>query len=127
MFSNPQVVLFCDDVDRTADFYRRVGFEEAFRSPAEGPARHVDLVLDGARIGLAGHDASSEDHGFPTNREPDRAAVVLWCDDVEAGHSRLLEAGAVELAEPHPFLDTLRIAWSRDPEGHPIQVVQRVG
>ena len=127
MFSNPQVVLFCDDVEAAASFYRRLGFEESFRTPTEGAPTHVDVVLDGMRLGLAGHDASTEDHGFPTNREPDRATVVLWCGDVEAGFRTLLDAGATPMSEPHPFLEDLRIAWARDLDGHPIQVVQRIG
>lgn len=127
MFSNPQIVLFCEDVEVASAFYQRLGFDEEFRTPREGRPKHVDVVLDGVRLGLAGHDASAEDHGFPTNREPDRATVVLWCDDVDAGYAALVDAGATPLAEPHPFLESLRIAWARDPDGHPIQVVQRVG
>ena len=125
MFTDPQVVLFCVDVEGTAGFYRRLGFTEAFRTPAEGPPKHVDVVLGGFRLGLAGHDASREDHGLETNREPSRAAVILWCEDTPAAYRALLEAGAAPLAEPAPFLDSLLIAWAADPEGHPIQVVQR--
>lgn len=126
MFSNPQVVLFCDDVDAAAAFYTRLGFEEVFRTPESGTPKHVDVVLDGMRLGLAGHEASTEDHGFPTNREPDRATVILWCQDADAGFRALVEAGATAMSEPHPFLTNLRIAWARDLDGHPIQVVQRV-
>ncbi|MGN6332484.1 MAG: VOC family protein [Motilibacteraceae bacterium] len=126
MFHEPQVVLFCADVEGTAAFYRRLGFSEAFRTPAEGAPKHVDVVLDGFRLGLAGHDATREDHGLPTNRDPSRAAVILWCDDTRAAYRTLLEAGAAPLVEPYLFLDSLLVGWAADPEGHPIQVVQRV-
>lgn len=127
MFRAPQVVLFCADVEGTAAFYRRLGFAEAFRTPALGVPKHVDVVLDGFRLGLAGHEATREDHGLETNRDPARAAVILWCDDTPAAYRTLLEAGATALAEPYRFLDgRLLIAWAADPEGHPIQVVQRL-
>jgi catechol 2,3-dioxygenase-like lactoylglutathione lyase family enzyme len=53
MFKTPQVVLFSRDLVRSADFYRALGFEEVFRTPREGTPIHIDLVLDGYRIGLA--------------------------------------------------------------------------
>lgn len=126
MFREPQVVLFCADVEGTVAFYRRLGFSEAFRTPAEGAPKHVDVMLDGFRLGLASHDATHEDHGLATNRDPSRAAVILWCDDTPAAYRALLEAGATPLAEPYRFLDGLLVAWAADPEGHPVQVVQRV-
>jgi predicted enzyme related to lactoylglutathione lyase len=125
VFTSPQVVLFCADVEGTAAFYGRLGFVEAFRVPADGPPKHVDVELDDWRLGLTSHEGTEEDHGFATGRDPHRAAVVLWCDDVAAAYERLLDAGATAMAGPHEFLGRLRIAWAADPEGHPIQVVQR--
>ena len=125
-FTNPQVVLFCEDVERTAAFYTKLGFTGAFRTPPAGPVRHVDLVLDGHRIGFVSHEAARGDHGIPANREAARGAVILWCDDTPAAYQRLLDAGATPLEGPHPFLDDLLIAWAVDPDGHPIQVVQRL-
>jgi catechol 2,3-dioxygenase-like lactoylglutathione lyase family enzyme len=125
VFSSPQTVLFCADVDASAAFYVRLGFTEAFRLPAEGRARHVDVVLDGHRVGLTQHDAVHQDHGYATNRDPRRAAVVLWCEDTPTAYDALLAAGATPMSEPHVFLDRLLIAWAADPDGHPIQVVQR--
>lgn len=125
MFTAPQVVLFCADVDASAAFYARLGFTEAFRLPAEGRARHVDVVLDGFRLGLTRHEDVEVDHGFATNRDRHRAAVVLWCDDTPAAYDALLAAGATPMTGPHVFLDRLLIAWAADLDGHPIQVVQQ--
>jgi catechol 2,3-dioxygenase-like lactoylglutathione lyase family enzyme len=58
------VVLFSKNLSRTAEFYKELGFEEAFRTPSEGPPIHVDLVLDGYRIGLASEDSTRNDHGL---------------------------------------------------------------
>ncbi len=38
--------------------------------------------------------------------------------------AKLLEAGAPALASPHEWLGRLPIAWTADPYGHPIQIVQ---
>lgn len=125
VFTNPQVVLFCADVEGTAAFYGRLGFTEVFRTPTDGPPKHVDVELDGWRLGLTSHEGTEEDHGFATNVDPHRAAVILWTEDTPTAYDALLAAGATPMAGPHEFLGRLLIAWARDPEGHPIQVVQR--
>ena len=51
MFKTPQVVLFSRDPAHTADSYRALGFEEVFRTPGEGTPIHIDLALNGYRIG----------------------------------------------------------------------------
>jgi catechol 2,3-dioxygenase-like lactoylglutathione lyase family enzyme len=58
------VILFSEDVERAAAFYERLGFEETFRVPREGPPIHVDLALDGYTIGFASVSSSREDHGL---------------------------------------------------------------
>lgn len=127
LFKTPQVVLFCQDVSGTAEFYRRVGFEEAFRTPSDGEPIHVDLVLDGYRIGLAGEHSTRVDHGMDPVVSGQRAAVILWTDDTPAAYSRLQELGAKPVKAPEPWLERLLIAWVEDPAGHLVQVVQTTG
>lgn len=126
ILTSPQVVLFCEDVERAVAFYQRLGFTEVFRTPRTGAPKHVDVTLDGYRLGFASHEASHDDHDLATNREDSRAAVILWCHDTPAAYQRLLDAGATPLQGPHEFLAGLLIAWALDPDGHPIQVVQRL-
>jgi catechol 2,3-dioxygenase-like lactoylglutathione lyase family enzyme len=123
-FQTPQVVLFSKDLDRAADFYRALGFEEIFRTPSEGTPIHIDLALDGYRIGLASETSTREDHGLDPVVAGQRAAVILWTDDTPAAYARLQEAGATPVKAPAPWLDRLLIAWAEDPDGHLIQVVQ---
>ena len=125
-FSSPQIVLFCADIDRTVEFYRQLGFTEVFRTPRTGTPKHVDLVLDGFRLGFVSHDACREDHDLHSNRGDRRAAVILWCEDTAEAYRRVLEAGATPMRGPHRFLENLLIAWAIDPDGHPIQLVQRL-
>jgi len=126
MFRSPQVILFSTDVPRAAAFYRRLGFTEAFRVPAEGEPVHVDLELDGYRIGIASIASTRDDHGLDPVPDGQRAAVVLWTDDTPAAYARLTADGAPALAAPHEWLGRLLIAWTADPDGNPIQIVQPV-
>jgi catechol 2,3-dioxygenase-like lactoylglutathione lyase family enzyme len=127
LFRTPQVVLFCTDVARTAGFYRSLGFEEVFRTPSDGEPIHVDLVIDGYRIGLAGEESTRVDHGLEPVTSGQRAAVILWTDDTPAAYERLQQLGARALKPPAPWLGRLLIAWVEDPEGHLVQVVQTTG
>ncbi|MFC4786220.1 VOC family protein [Nocardioides sp. MAHUQ-72] len=124
MFRTPQVVLFSKDVANAAGFYTALGFEEVFRTPTEGSPIHVDLVLDGYRIGLASEDSTRDDHGLDPVVAGQRAAVILWTEDTPAAYARLQELGAAPVKGPEPWLDRLLIAWAEDPDGHLIQVVQ---
>jgi catechol 2,3-dioxygenase-like lactoylglutathione lyase family enzyme len=124
LFRSPQIVLFVRDVSRTAEFYEKVGFEEVFRTPAAGPPIHIDLALDGYRIGFASEASTREDHGMDPVVVGQRAAVILWTEDTPAAYSHLQELGARPVKGPEPWLESLLIAWVEDPDGHLIQVVQ---
>ena len=124
IFRTPQIVLFSKDLARTAEFYEKLGFEEVFRTPSEGPPIHVDLVLDGYRIGLASEASTRDDHGLVPVVDGQRAAVILWTDDTPAAYSTLQDLGAKPVKQPAPWLGRLLIAWVEDPDGHLVQVVQ---
>jgi glyoxylase I family protein len=124
VFRNPQVILFSPDVSRAAAFYRGLGFTEVFRVPDEGDPIHVDLELNGYRIGIASVASTREDHGLQPIAEGQRAAVVLWTDDTAAAYEDLIERGVPALAAPHPWLERLLIAWFADPDGNLVQIVQ---
>ncbi|MFU8874535.1 VOC family protein [Micromonospora sp. SL4-19] len=126
MFHAPQVILFSEDVTRAAAFYAGLGFTEAFRVPTEGEPIHVDLTLDGYRIGIASVASTRDDHGLDPVPSGQRAAVVLWTDDTAAAYAKLTTDGAPALAAPHVWLDRLLIAWTADPDGNPIQLVQHL-
>lgn len=124
-FRSPQVILFSADVERAAAFYRSFGFSECFRTPDSGEPIHVDLELDGMRFGIASIISTRDDHGLSPVEAGQRAAVILWCDDVDAALALTATRGIPTLAEPVPWLERLRIAWIADPDGHPVQLVQR--
>jgi len=124
VFRSPQIVLFSRDVERAAAFYAGLGFAEVYRVPTEGPPIHVDLVLDGYRIGIASVDSTRDDHGLDAVADGVRAAVVVWTDDTQAAFDDLVARGCPPLAPPTRWLDRLLIAWLADPDGHAVQIVQ---
>jgi glyoxylase I family protein len=126
MFRAAQVILFSSNLPRVVDFYTRLGFTEVYRVPAEGEPDHVDLVLDNYRLGFAAAHAVRQDHALDPIAEGQRACVVLWTDDTRAAYDRLVADGAPALSAPHVFLGRLMIAWTADPDGHPVQIVQNL-
>lgn len=122
--TSPEVIFFSADVERASSFYKALGFTETFRVPAKGTPIHVDLQLDGYRIGFASMDSSRKDHGLDPVSDGQRATLTLWTADTEAVYRSLTAAGVTGLAEPRRWLDRLLIAWVADPDGHAIQLAQ---
>lgn len=94
--------------------------------PAKGTPIHVDLQLDGYKIGFASMDSSRKDHGLDPVPDGQRATLTLWTADTEAAYRSLTAAGVTGLAEPRRWLDRLLIAWVADPDGHAIQLAQEL-
>jgi len=127
MFRAPQITFYSEQLVRLRDFYLGLGFEERFRFPAAGEPIHVELVLDGFNLGIADVASARKDHGLAPVLTGRAAELVLWCDDTDGEFARLTAAGCAALSEPHDWLGSLRIAWIADPDGNPIQLVQKVG
>jgi catechol 2,3-dioxygenase-like lactoylglutathione lyase family enzyme len=129
MYSTPQVNVYATDVSRSVAFYRAFGFEETFRTPGEGDPIHIELVLDGFKLGVASVASAVADHGLDLDlARPGRGMeVALWTDDADAAVARLVAVGAPVLSEPHDWLGTLRVAWVADPDGNPVELVERRG
>ena len=125
-FHAPEVIFFSSDVERAARFYQSLGFTETFRVPADGEPIHVDLELDGYRIGFASARSSRDDHGLDPVTQGQRGTVTLWTDDTAAAYAELTGRGVPGLRPPHTWLGRLLIAWVQDPDSHPIQLVQRL-
>lgn len=127
MYSSPQINRYVADVSRTVAFYAALGFAETFRTPADGVPIHVELVLDGFKIGIADVASARRDHGLDVAPDGRGIEVCLWVDDTDAAYADLLSRGASSMSEPHDWLDgRLRVAWVADPEGAPIELVSRL-
>jgi predicted enzyme related to lactoylglutathione lyase len=125
-FRAPMINLYSRDLSRAAAFYSEIGFVEVFRTPASGEPVHIELTLDGFTLGIATLEAAKEHHGLRPGGEGRGIEIVLWTDDTDAALSALVAKGAPLLSPAHDFLDgALRAAWIADPDGNPIQLVQR--
>jgi catechol 2,3-dioxygenase-like lactoylglutathione lyase family enzyme len=86
-------------------------------------------VLDGLKLGVASVASAVADHGLDLDLgQPGRGMeVCLWTDDADAAVARLAAAGAPVLSPPHDWLGSLRVAWVADPDGNPVELVERRG
>jgi catechol 2,3-dioxygenase-like lactoylglutathione lyase family enzyme len=125
-FRAPMINLYSRDLPRAVAFYSDLGFVETFRTPSSGEPAHVELKLDGFTLGIATIAAASEHHGLRPQGDGRWIEIVVWTDDTDSALSALVARGAPLLSPAHDFLDgKLRAAWIADPDGNPIQLVQR--
>jgi hypothetical protein len=123
-FRAPQVILFSQNLPPAVAFYSRLGSRRPSGSRPTASRFHVDLTLNGYKIGIASLASTREDHGLDPVPEGQRAAVILWTDDTAAAFAELTSNEAPGLVPPHELLGRLLIAWVADPDGNPIQIVQ---
>jgi catechol 2,3-dioxygenase-like lactoylglutathione lyase family enzyme len=117
--------LYSRDLSQAAAFYSELGFAETFRTPASGEPVHMELTKDGFTLGIATMEAAKQ-HNLRPGGEGHWIEIVLWTDDTDAAVNALVAKGAPLLSPAHDFLDgKLRSAWVADPDGNPIQLVQR--
>jgi len=125
-FRAPLINLYSRDLPRAVAFYAEQGFVETFRTPASGVPSHVQLKLDGFSLGIATVEAAREHHGLNPRGNGRWIEIVLWTDDTDVAVATLAARGAPVLSPAHDFLGgRLRAAWIADPDGNPIQIVQR--
>lgn len=101
---------------------------ETFRTPDAGEPIHIELKLDSFTLGIATIEAVRDHHGLRPEGDGRWIELVLWTDNVDASVAELVAHGAQLLSPAHDFLEgELRAAWIADPDGNPIQLVQRGG
>jgi DNA-binding transcriptional ArsR family regulator/catechol 2,3-dioxygenase-like lactoylglutathione lyase family enzyme len=127
-FRSPMINLYSKDLRRAVTFYQRLGFVETFRTPVQGDPAHIELTLGTFILGIATVEAARGIHGLRPEGEGRWIEIALWTDDTDAAVSALTANGVSVLSPAHDFLDgRLRSAWIADPDGNPIQLVQRKG
>lgn len=124
-YSDPLVNMFADEVESSVAFYtRRLGFVEVFRTPAEGPASHVELELGGFRIAFSTREAGRLEHGLDLFPGSPQGELVFWCDDVDAAFAELTDAGVPAVVAPHDAGPN-RTAFLVDPDERLFSIVSR--
>jgi lactoylglutathione lyase len=127
MFLAGLVNIYTRDIEAGLRFYRDLlGFAETFRTPAEGRPEHVELQLNGFKVGLGTVEAARRVHGIEA--EPGRPAMVLvvWTDDVDRAYAELAAAGVPVLQPPHNTGNNNRNALFRDPDGNLVEIAAKL-
>ncbi len=118
--------LYTDDVGRATAFYRDlIGGTETFRSPADGPSRHVELRVGDVTIALSSRAAVQEE-GLPAPTPGHPMELVIWCESVDETVAALRAAGTPVLIEPYSgHVSGHRRAYATDPDGNWLALVSR--
>jgi len=112
------------DIERSVEFYSKLGFEEARRMPIGEEAINVFMAMPGedqARLELTyNHGVSDYEHGTGYNH------IALAVDDLDATLERLAGEG-IEPEKP-PYrpggrTEGRRICFVRDPDGYRIELI----
>lgn len=109
------------DVERTIGFYSLLGIDEAFR------LRHDDGSLMLVYLHVAGDRFIEVFSGGPPPDPEQKTSfrhVCLLTDDIHATIEHLRENGAPIDSEPVVGLDRNWQAWTRDPDGNGIELMQ---
>jgi uncharacterized glyoxalase superfamily protein PhnB len=126
MFVNFQINMVVENVEPCVSFYKALGFEETYRTPAEGAAEHVEVQALGLTLGISSAVAARELHGLAVSGAGNAVQVCLWSHDVDTAFARMLQAGARAVREPHDFQGgRLRNGWVLDPANNLVEVVQQ--
>lgn len=120
------VNLYTRDIEAGLRFYRDLlGFEETFRTPLDGVPAHVELRLGGFTLGLGTVEAARDVHGVAASPGCPAMVLVVWTDDVDRAHARLVATGVPVVAAPHDTANGNRNALLRDPDGNLVELVAR--
>ena len=120
------VFLNVTDIQRSLDFYQRLGFklDKAWKDKETGIIGYADLSAQGAELGL-GNIASNDDADFRAwVGTPLGAGVIVYLTvpDVDAWHARAKKAGATIEYGPidRPYG---RLFMLNDPDGYSISFI----
>jgi len=112
------------DIDRSVDFYRRLGFEELGRMPIRDEATNVFMGLpgDGARLELTYNHGQDEPYDLGTGYN--HIAVAL--EDLDGALAGLAEQGIEPEKPPYTVSEGgSRLCFVRDPDGYRIEIIEK--
>ncbi|MFL6844066.1 MAG: VOC family protein [Allosphingosinicella sp.] len=110
-------MAYVADVAASAAFYAKLGFEvcASFTPPGEAEAGWVSLVSGRAELMLS---RASE----PVIAEQQAVLFYVYCEDVDAMRSALIEAGLEPGPVATPFYNPKREFRLADPDGYVVMV-----
>ena len=114
------------DLDRSAAFYGKLGFEELRRVPIGDDATNLFMGLpgDGARLELTYNHGRTEPYEIGTGY----GHIAITTDDLDATLERLAADGIEPEKPPYRVREGgSRICFVRDPDGYRIELIERPG
>jgi lactoylglutathione lyase len=114
------------DLDRSVDFYKRLGFEERRRVPLRDDATNVFMGLpgDGERLELT-YNHGRED---PYEIGSGYGHIALTVGDLDATLGRLAEQDIEPERPPYRVREGgSRLCFVRDPDGYRIEMIEESG
>jgi lactoylglutathione lyase len=112
------------DIDRSVDFYRRLGFEELRRMSIGDEATNVFMGLpgDGARLELTYNHGREEPYEIGTGY----GHIAVTAHDLDTTLERLGEQGIEPERPPYRVREGgSRICFVRDPDGYRIEIIEK--
>ena len=125
----PELIHTCyriTDIDRSVDFYGRLGFEELGRMPIRDEATNVFMGLpgDGARLELTYNHGQDQPYDLGTGYN--HIAVAL--EDLDGALAGLAEQGIEPEKPPYTVSEGgSRLCFVRDPDGYRVELIERIG
>ena len=111
------------DIDRSVEFYEKLGFEELGRFPIRDEAINVFMGLpgDGARLELTyNHGVDSYELGTGYNH------IAITVGDLDGRLAALQEVGITPEKPPYTVREGgSRLCFVRDPDGYRIELIER--
>jgi catechol 2,3-dioxygenase-like lactoylglutathione lyase family enzyme len=117
--------LYAADVEVSVAFYRDLlGGTETFRTPATGPAVHVELRIGDVIIAVSGRDEVAP-QGLPEPSGGHPLELVVWCDSAGEAIAALRAAGVPVVLEPSLHVSGHCRGYVADPDGNWVVLVSR--
>ncbi|MDQ3572563.1 MAG: VOC family protein [Actinomycetota bacterium] len=111
------------DIDRSVDFYEKLGFEEVRRAPIRDEATNVFMGMpgDGARLELTYNHGRSEPYELGTGY----GHIAITAGDLDETLGRLAEIGIEPEKPPYTVREGgSRLCFVRDPDGYRIELIE---
>ena len=112
------------DVDRSVDFYKKLGFEETRRMPIRDEAINVFMGLpgDGERLELT----YNHDQEGPYEIGAGYGHIAITAEDLDGTLERLASIGIEPEKPPYTVREGgSRLCFVRDPDGYRIELIER--
>ena len=117
--------LYAADVEASVAFYRDLlGGTETFRTPASGPAAHVEIRVGDVTVAISDRD-EVEPQGLPAPSGGHPFELVVWCESADDAIDGLRAAGVPVIVEPSAHASGNRRGYVADPDGNWVAVVSQ--